>query len=298
MDRKINQHYVWKWYLNSWAISEQIYCLRNNAIFKTNTRNIASQREFYKIPVLNPEIEKALKIMFVDKANPVLKEMNETWINMFSLTSDAKKIFPENKLFDSLEENLYSEIENDLKPFVEELLKDNLDFLKDDNLFQPFIFSLIQQYFRTKKMSEMIEKIEIPSSVSDKNINMWPVVRHLFSTIVAFNIIAQKNFLSFIILKAKSGQRFIAGDQPLINLHATDKRTNEEIKDLKFYYPLSPSRALILELNPENKNILIEFAETDVIDYNNHIKKQSLESIFAQEEEDLIIYYEASHNKE
>jgi hypothetical protein len=49
--KKRRQHYVWRYYLESWADIDdgQIYCLRNGNIFKTNPINVANKRDYYRL---------------------------------------------------------------------------------------------------------------------------------------------------------------------------------------------------------------------------------------------------------
>jgi hypothetical protein len=51
--KKRKQHYIWRYYLNAWATDEQIFCLRENKIFKTNLMNIGNIRDFYRLKELS-----------------------------------------------------------------------------------------------------------------------------------------------------------------------------------------------------------------------------------------------------
>jgi hypothetical protein len=45
--RKRRQHHVWQRYLKSWTVDDKIYCLKDSAIFATNTSKVAVDRDFY-----------------------------------------------------------------------------------------------------------------------------------------------------------------------------------------------------------------------------------------------------------
>lgn len=77
---------------------------------------------------------------------------------------------------------------------------------------------------------------------------------------------------------------FITGDQPVIN---TKAKFSSETKELELYYPLEPSKALIIT---EEKNFNTEWSIEKVKEYNDKIEQQSLELIFANDKEVLKQY--------
>lgn len=53
-EKKRGQHYVWRYYLTSWADdSGTLFCLRDNHIFLTNPKNVAKARDFYRLRELS-----------------------------------------------------------------------------------------------------------------------------------------------------------------------------------------------------------------------------------------------------
>jgi len=49
MEIKKRQHYVARYYLKPWSDNEQIYCIRNQKVFKSNLMNIAQEKYFYEL---------------------------------------------------------------------------------------------------------------------------------------------------------------------------------------------------------------------------------------------------------
>lgn len=58
MEKKRKQHYVFQSYLASWAENQQIWCYRDGKIFRSNTLNVAQERDFYRVlPINNDELK-------------------------------------------------------------------------------------------------------------------------------------------------------------------------------------------------------------------------------------------------
>lgn len=53
MEKKRKQHYVFQAYLASWAKYQQVWCYRDGKIFRSNTLNVAQERDFYRVLPLN-----------------------------------------------------------------------------------------------------------------------------------------------------------------------------------------------------------------------------------------------------
>ncbi|MDL5246381.1 DUF4238 domain-containing protein [Leptospira weilii] len=283
--RKVNQHYVWRWYLDSWKNKKVIYCNRKGVIFETNPRNIASEREFYAIPTLSEKEYNFIFDAFIKNSKPPLRDMNEKWLKLFFTSSELKPELSKNEEFNNLEENLHSEIENDLSPFIGRIKQRDYSFLFDAEKYITFVTSISHQYFRTKKMRDrMVSNLKEAKSFNAGEI--VPVMRSIFATTFAFSIV--KMNLHFTFLQSEGECRFIAGDQPLINTFATGKASNEEIQELELYYPISPNLALLINVKDERTKFTEKkITEEEVRKFNNHIWQQSHESTFAFDKSDF-----------
>jgi len=49
------QHYVWRHYLEAWAKGKSFHCLRDGKIFPVQPKNIAKERDFYRLKEMTPE---------------------------------------------------------------------------------------------------------------------------------------------------------------------------------------------------------------------------------------------------
>lgn len=91
MNKVRKQHTVWKYYLRQWATNEQIFCLRNNTIFKTNLNNIANVRDFYRLKEPSANDMYFLKYMASKISSPTLKRIDERWIKSLTEIFKLKK---------------------------------------------------------------------------------------------------------------------------------------------------------------------------------------------------------------
>ncbi len=89
--RKKNRHYVFQAYLKPWAEVEQIWCLRNGEIFRTNLRNVACERFFYRsYPLTDEEREFVNKVMIDDSPERV-KVVLQKFMQMYCIGHEIKK---------------------------------------------------------------------------------------------------------------------------------------------------------------------------------------------------------------
>lgn len=63
-----NQHYVWKHYLNAWAVENKVWCVRapSATAFLTNPSKIASETFFYRFRELD-DTKAAIDRYFADR---------------------------------------------------------------------------------------------------------------------------------------------------------------------------------------------------------------------------------------
>ncbi|WP_455543379.1 DUF4238 domain-containing protein [Intestinibacter sp.] len=300
MNNKKNQHYVWQKYLEAWTKDGKIVCLRNkNKIINANTRNVASRKHFYKINNLTYNDCQLIRKIFIDKqpAKPLL----EGWIapieNFFKLYDESIKLNGVNqsleekkelKLKNVLEE-LHTNIESNASSSLRKAQLGDLSFITDTDtdIDYDFISYLSFQYLRTNKMKQSVKQ-SVGSSISlfnnfDDAFNLIvPILSTMFS-ISIYNHIKNKQLYCYLI-KNITKTIFITGDQPVIN---TKAKFSSETDELELYYPLSPSIALIIT---KEKNFNTEWSIEQVKKYNDMIESQSLEQIFASDEEVLKQY--------
>jgi hypothetical protein len=77
---------------------------------------------------------------------------------------------------------------------------------------------------------------------------------------------------------------FIASDQPVINIHSHNKISFEPVKEIEYYYPITPHLAMFITAKNFN-NMKIGKDETDK--YNQLLYERSYEQIYASKKEIL-----------
>ena len=81
---------------------------------------------------------------------------------------------------------------------------------------------------------------------------------------------------------------FITSDQPIINLKCDYDNDLAETTELTFFYPISPTKALVI--NGDNTERQIDVSEEAVREYNSAIARSSSHLIIGNEKEILRQY--------
>lgn len=304
MLNKPNQHYVWQKYLEPWAKNDKIVCLRNNKnIIKTNLRNIASERYFYKINNLTYNDCQLIRKIFINNRPEFMKYLLDGWVKpvetvlmLYNQNVKSKgirgSIENDKELgLKNILEDLHMHIEGDAISALSKVQLGDVSFFTDSNdeneMDVDFILYLSFQYFRTKKIKQSVkeslgEHISLFTDFDDAFNLIAPIISTVFGYSI-YNRIKNKEFYCYAI-KNTTETAFITGDQPVIN---TKANFSGETSELELYYPLSPSIALLVT---KEKNLNIECSIEKIKEYNDMIERQSLALIFANDESDLQKY--------
>jgi hypothetical protein len=298
---KHKQHYVWRNYLRAWAKDEQIFCKRKDKIFKTNLENIANERDFYVINDLATEDIELVKAMFIDGIkNEFMKDINIKWIEIFDFVINFRK----KVMNEGVPESIKNEFENTIRnfeeemqsmyegmgaPFLEKLKNGDTGFyyVEDSNIM--FNLFIGMQYFRTKKMQTTVfeDSKGFPAFKVDK---IWKLMAQIFATNIAASLYLDRNEFHPVLLFNQTNIGFIVGDQPIINTLANYKtKPVEPPTALEFYYPQSPSIALIITKAPDYYSLKYkDVSGYDVSRYNQMMADASEEQIYSNCEETLL----------
>ena len=278
--KKRKQHYVWKYYLKSWALNGKIYCLRNNKLFETNLEKIAHIRDFYRIEKLTDSDIEVIKQFYFKHMNPEYIKLNISWISIFNKIFEMKEIFENNgikrgnvdKEFDILINNaleeFHSMIESDSISLLQSLQKGDVSFIEEDDLYSKFMFFLSLQYFRTRKRLEAMYSTNA-ASIYPQLKKTWHIVSIILATSMAFTFFLHKEKFYVYLLK-NANNCFITGDQPIINTFAnynTTKLLNDD--EFEFYYPINPKFALIISMQKKyDQKGKINLSDNEIMKYN------------------------------
>ena len=301
MKEKTNQHYVWQKYLEPWTTNGQIWCLRENKIFLTATRNIASQRYFYDLSYINPDDINLIRRILVEPASESLKPLCDTWLKQIEkVNAVVADLTAKNLCKYSDFEMIYRNVYEELHGIVESrgldglmLLRANkpnflLDINTDNDIRMNFLFYLAVQYLRTKNMKANVKKNFLdnnPFSNIDSCINlMVPILATNFAYCLSNALIDKTIYYHMLINNTTIP--FITGDQPVINIKANVDST-QLTESLELYYPLSPVSALLISAEKSaSTSINVDEAKY----YNNTMQSQAFELILANNRTSLLEY--------
>ena len=140
------------------------------------------------------------------------------------------------------------------------------------------------QYFRTPHLGKAA--VKALSGLPDFNVEAsWGLMRTIYATNMGAALLGHRQTIKFTFLSAQPGNEFIAGDQPLINMRAVDLPEGTAPTETELYYPLSPTLALLMDLdhsrNDSERQVL---TAEEVRAYNRKIAKESEEQVFAASE--------------
>ncbi|MGD0843364.1 MAG: DUF4238 domain-containing protein [Geobacteraceae bacterium] len=295
--KKRRHHYVWQHYLESWADVDdgQIYCLREGKIFKTNPINVAVKGDFYRLKEFSVDDISHLKEI-IKRCPDFLQQEYNNLIVLFDILFKFKRKAEIDGTLDTelesildvqinnFEENIHTSVENSGMKYLHMLLNKDLSFYgsKPDAIL--FIKYLCLQYMRTEKRRVNSIKATSWQNVIDTN-KIWNILTHIFSANMAWSILNDINEFTLLVFDNKTDNPFITGDQPVINTHGTVTALTEQVHELEFYYPLSPSKAMVLTKTPE-KHLQVT---AEIVDMHNHrIVLGSHQQLFSCSEESLI----------
>lgn len=261
--------------------------------------SIAQEKYFYEIKKLSKNDILFLQNFVESISTGIIREANLKWIDLFSFIHRFEEMVKkEGTLTEKLEENInqlvknlnedsHAFIENQSIDYVEKLLEKDSSFFENDEDRGKFLVYLVAQYLRTKSMRERL----LNNSGSTKSIsveNCIGALSHIATTTIAFNMFASPDFRTITFLENDTDLEFITSDQPVINIQAYDIPTDEAPEKLEFYYPISPSLAILL--SQDVKDSSIKLSEEDVNNYNQKLISFSLEQMFSSSEELLKRY--------
>lgn len=294
---KKRQHYVQRDYLNSWADHDQIFCMREDSIFKTNTTNVGCQTYFYKLNELTADDIQMIYTMVVEKSPPPLREIHSGTLLIFSFVHDFLKLnsailekHPElrtiaEQMIYETEEELHCAIENNANQCINLARSGDISFYDSDDESMKFLNFLCVQYLRTKKIRESVYASVGPTNKIRINVT-WNALSHIFATNFAFALYNSRNEFNMVLLNNSSSIPFITSDQPVLNTFSFEFKPSSPTTDLELYYPISPSKAILLTKEIEYQSG--DFFEIDsqaVQTYNQIVLDCSFEQVFSNKKE-------------
>ena len=230
--------------------------MRNGNIIKTNSANIMAERDFYRLNLFTREDVQLFQQYLTSIDNPELQSMAQCTFNIFHFptlslkillqldtVTDEERSYAQSVIIEA-EENLHSTIEAGAVPILDKLRQENLDFLNVEESLMHFFNFIAHQYFRTKKIRELIGERLVGLYPQHDFSRLRHVFGYCFADMLGGTLFVDRNKLEIAFLRNRS-VGFITGDQPIVNLAYKE---NMEHDDVVIYYPLRSDLAVVLSL--------------------------------------------------
>jgi hypothetical protein len=251
-----NQHYVWKHYLQAWAVDEQLtfYRQRDRDTITTNPKNVASSRYFYGVETFTDTELQYLEAVAQRARTELGRKVNGNFVKLFTMTTRLRRLIASMPPADQearektelllqaaergMGESWHVAIEHKGAPFLDRLRAGDASFWADEKEASDFCVYLGTQFTRTARMSKAIQAVELPIGLDLAR--LWPVESHLWATEIGAGFVNNRATTHATILTNETAVPFITGDQPVINLQPQTATRSV------FYYPITPKTALRL----------------------------------------------------
>ncbi len=262
MKKKLS-HYVSRFYLKAWAENNLIWCLYEGKIIHPNLRNVAAENYFYKLEDLSSEDASFVRGILINDSPVLLKPIHEKLLNIFCMPHKAKRILESRnvvsektwdvetsetmsvieQLITNMNEDIHTSIEESFEPYIRAMLGGDLAFYFDPVHAAIFFRGIAVQYLRTNQIKNGMailgpERFGIFQRVQN-------VVVHIMAVNLGFSLYRMRDRYKIMLLDSHSNTPLITADQPIINI-AANPRDRRPPEKFDLYYPLSPSKAMLL----------------------------------------------------
>jgi hypothetical protein len=250
------QHHVWRSYLEAWAADEILFCLQDGRIFRSNVSGVAVERDFHKLQTLTKADIEGVRWL-VGKAHPAAKRVHENFLTSFGVPGWLQANPPQHLAGDAgfealirhqiinAEEKWHAALEGGMVPIIASLRRRDISFYDDDQQCGRFLYFLCLQNLRTKGVRDRIAALT--TEVNGFSVaRCWNILRHIFAVDSGADLYLARKQRQLLVLENDTGTPFITGDQPIINLFPSSD-PEKPPERLAFYYPVSPSTAIILD---------------------------------------------------
>lgn len=292
---KRRHHFVWQYYLKSWAVEGRIACWRNGQVFATDPTNVAVEKDFYRLRDISARDVATIRQM-ISRFPAELREVHDGWVEMFTLPFELRRMSaaigqPDRALDEELdkalinmEEEIHTAIEADGTPFLRALRRGDSAFFRTEDGFSRFMHFLSVQYLRTKNVSARTAA-QLDPRLLDAECTAG-VLRHMFATNMGAYFLSRRSEYAMTVLHAGGGAQFMTSDQPVINTCAAKLPAGAEPEDLEFYYPVTPACAVLVGRGGTDGRPPERQLEANGVDgYNRLMALAAYEQLFAADEE-------------
>lgn len=300
-EKKHRQHHVPQRYLKEWCRDGTLWCRRRGSTFPASPANIAHERDFYRVYPFSLE-ERAIVRGLLDQMEPQRRELANSLLGVLSALDLQHRAavetleagHPELRRFETARNNLvedwHAQIEDVLYAVLDRVRAGEIEVLAQQSERDSLFFGVSMAYSRTdvRRQLRRVEyaKIfaELPIDVSAINVDALDVPLSLLFAVGATVGLASSSTVRIEVLCSEE-TAFITSGQPVVNLYPHDEPTGAE----KLFYPLSPTRALMIMDDPlvQTGVYRTSLTSAEVYHFNREMMIRSPDLLFARDRSDL-----------
>lgn len=311
---KRNHHYVWSFYLKSWATGNDIfYISKKGKVACDSVKGLAKELDFYKINLLDDKDIEFIKNLSA-KSPPFLQDIHLSHLSDFITLSNIynliSKVGQDSEEFASIQkaiqhnslENLHSFIEDSAVDVIARLAQGDFECLKSKENMMLFCSYIGHQMSRTKSFKyKSMKAIRENPFISEEHNELlelfeknWWFLSFMFGLSIGFSLYESRDRDHHVFITNKTVCPFITSDHPIINVHSSLESIPEgqAPESADFYIPLSPKHAYMINKSP-NYNHLSESIDFEAVEeLNRKIAEKSYDTVFGSTKDVL-----ETHNK-
>lgn len=219
----------------------------------------------------------------VEGLHPLTRKNHEDFLKLVTLPNLFEGESPDlDDLIDTFRtnalEDYHAGIEASFLPLLESSLRRDISFYPDNRSCITLFHFLASQHMRTKGIKA--KTIEILKQKNGLDVSrIWGIMSHMFATNIGMGVYLERTKRKLVLVENTTGQEFITGDQPLINLH----NDASPPVALSWYYPISPRLALFLtEVDESPAFSTASLTPAEVSGLNSRMVAESQSQVFAQ----------------
>jgi hypothetical protein len=270
-----------------------LYCSQHGRVRRDNVRNLGAENYFYKLHPIS-EDELAFLGLFINDSPEGLRPHHERIVSLLAAPHEIKRQIELGHLDGAdleeieraiveLNETLHTQTEETFRTYLRAMRSGDLSYLDDAREASAFYHSLSVQYARTNhlKLARIImppERMELYRKVAN------PLI-HIISANVGLSLYSDRKRHRVILIDNNTPTPFITADQPIINI-ATDPTDTEPPERFELYYPISPTKAMLL-VDSTSENVPDIVSLIYVQQMNLRMAAHSYRQLYASEREVL-----------
>jgi hypothetical protein len=303
-EKKIYHHHVPRFYLQAWAEDNRVCWSGYGKILHSELTVVGGENDFYRLEELSqndfamlqelakrfahgsretnlrflrritrPHIARNV-LMAYDRDHEIEGERVSDWIKALDIEMS------------NAVENHHMGVENGFQPYLTAMLNDDSTFYEDDRKAADFLYGLMTQQTRTRRMREVMTSMQ---SLFDDFRSVWTILHQMIAVTASASLYVDRKDFKIVLLDNRTHVPFITGDQPVINLHG-DPVNHTPPERIELYYPLSPTKAMLfLERGNSTFTYGQQVTLNEVHAFNKQIATHSFKQLFASTEDVLKI---------